>query len=164
MTFIYNLFNQFWNCDNAKESSRRIVWSQLTIISKVMILFFPSSVQPVSAWNVCWQWRHRGFCSQSAGESGHPSAQHTTVGGRHRGRLSNDITRAKVLLLCVECNPLLASPHCLCVLIADKWRRETGVQRATHCLPLWRSLWQCEADWWQLRESCTASHRGTYTV
>lgn len=50
------------------------------------LFFFPPSVQPLAAWYVCWQRRYCGFCSQSTGESGHPSAQHATVGGRDRGR------------------------------------------------------------------------------
>lgn len=126
-----------------------------------MIPFFPPSVQPVSAWNVRWQWRHCCICSQSAGEGGHPPAQHTTLGGRHRGRFLNDITQTTSRV-----QPTSGLLHCVCwsILIADKWCRETGVQRATYCLPLWRSLWQCEADWGQFRESGSASHRGSFMM
>lgn len=47
---------------------------------------------------------------------------------------------------------------------ADKRRREAVVQRATHRLPIRRSLRQCEEDWWQLGESRSASYRGTLTL
>lgn len=47
---------------------------------------------------------------------------------------------------------------------ADQRRGEAAVQRATHCLPVRRSLRQCEEDRWQLGESRSASYRGTLTL
>lgn len=67
-------------CWYATDSSRRTILINVFIFSSLI----PPSVQPVSAWNICRQWCHRGFCAQSAGEGGHSSAQHAPVGGKHR--------------------------------------------------------------------------------
>lgn len=80
-------------------------------------IFFLPSVQPLSAGNICWQWRYCGFCSPSTGESGHSSAQHTTLGGRARRRLSNDITQPKVPPLRGTC---FGTAHSLCIFLSTQ--------------------------------------------